>query len=69
MRWKGKRLNHGIRWIALNDEPGEMDEGQVACWISVALLAAVFGLSTDDVAAEVVEYRRQNSQKPWIPVK
>ena len=60
MRWKGKRLNHGVGWIARNDEPTEMDVEQVACFISVALLASVFGLRTDDVAEEVVERRRMN---------
>jgi O-glycosyl hydrolase len=47
----------GIQWIAQNDEPGEMDPDCVAGFISVALLADLFGKDQAQVAADVVRVR------------
>jgi hypothetical protein len=55
MAHKGYRF--GIEWIALNDEPAEVDASEVASLISVCLLADLFGKTTEEVAKAVVRIR------------
>lgn len=49
----------GVEHIALNDEPAEMDPTEMASMISVALLADLFGVTTERVAADVIRLRRR----------
>lgn len=59
-RRRGYRF--GVEWIALNDEPSEMDPEEVAPLISVALLADLFGKTTAEVAEDVVQWRGLGSK-------
>jgi hypothetical protein len=47
----------GIAWIALNDETGETDVEQVKGFISVLLLADLFDVPPEKVAADVLKFR------------
>ena len=50
----------GVAWIANNDDDGgdgRQDESVVASYISTALLADLFGKTTEDVAKDVISYR------------
>lgn len=51
----------GVMWIALNDEPMEMDSGVVKTFISTALLADLFGKETEEVAVDIVKYKLRNA--------
>jgi hypothetical protein len=46
-----------IHWIAFNDETAEMDAEVVAGFISVCLVADLFGADTRSVAIDVVRCR------------
>ena len=52
------RYQRGIEWIVLHDAEGT--EGHVSFSVSTALLADIFGVSTDKVAADVTRCRREN---------
>lgn len=61
-RAKGKRLKRAsyreaVEWIALNDEPSNPDVEEL---LSVALIADIFGATTERVAADIIRYREQN---------
>lgn len=52
----------GVRWIADNDDPGSSDAQNVEAvkgYISVLLLADLFGKDALEVAEAVVKVRRQ----------
>lgn len=49
----------GIHWIAVNDEPEELEVETIAELISVMLLADLFGKHTHDVARAIVRERRR----------
>lgn len=52
-----------IEWVALNDEPDELDVDEMSGLISVNLVAYLFGKSHESVAESVVKYRcKLNSQ-------
>lgn len=61
MKSKRKRASYreGVAWIALNDEPEEMDQESVKGYISVLLLADLFGKEPEDVAVDVLSYRKK----------
>jgi hypothetical protein len=46
-----------VRWIAAEDDPVERDPEAIACTISVALVADLFGKTRDQVAADVLKNR------------
>jgi hypothetical protein len=51
----------GVEWIALNDDAGSDSATSVIAvrsYISVMLLADLFGVEVDKVARAVVRYRR-----------
>lgn len=50
---------NGIQWIAENDEPEEMDPEVISGFISVCLLADLFGVTTEKVAKAVVAYKKR----------
>lgn len=61
-----KRTRHGYRyaveWIALNDDPGSDDSTDpevIAGYVSVHLVADLFGKDSRDVAVDVCYYRRR----------
>lgn len=58
---KRASYREGVAWIALNDEPTDLDPDSVASYISTALLADLFGKDTSEVAKAIVSYRRQRA--------
>ena len=58
MKRRGYRF--GVEWIALNDECSERDIEMIESLISVALLADLFGKTTEEVARDVLRYREKN---------
>lgn len=55
--------NAGIAWIALNDEPADMDAESVSGLISVCLLADLMGTSPGYIAKEVIRFRLELKSK------
>lgn len=49
----------GLEWIALNDEPGELDWEPVSGSISTILLADLFGLDPEVTAQQIVDLRKR----------
>lgn len=52
----------GVEWIALNDDPAAGDAQEVeavAGYISTMLLADLFGVSSEDVAKDIIRYRKR----------
>jgi hypothetical protein len=49
-----------VEWIALNDDAVEMDSEEVAASISVALVADLFGVDPEKVAADVIRFREKH---------
>lgn len=47
-----------VRWIAIEDEPTDLDEESVSNGITVALVADLFDRSMEQVAKDVVAYRK-----------
>jgi len=56
---KRASYREGVAWIAMNDEPGATTE-ETAGLISVALLADLFGATSERVAKDVMRYRDKN---------
>jgi hypothetical protein len=54
---KKQGYKFGVEWIALNDETAETSPHEIASFISVALLADLFGHTTEKVANDVAKYR------------
>ncbi len=66
---KRASYRYGVSWIALNDDPGSIDAYQldtVFNMISVCLLADLFGKDAEDVAKDVIAYRRKHMQKDYV---
>lgn len=53
---------YGVEWIAVNDEPDEIDQGTVSEMISIMLLADLFGKPYFQVAADVIKYRAKHAK-------
>lgn len=51
----------GVDWIACNDEPSDRDLASVAGFISVILLATIFGVDAERVAADVIRQRKRDN--------
>lgn len=47
--------------IAWNDEPAEHDADAVAGMASVVIIASIFGVPSEQVAADVVAYRLKHN--------
>lgn len=50
----------GVEWIALNDEPNDLDPENIAGYISTLLLADLFHKDPLDVARAIVRKRVQH---------
>lgn len=48
----------GVQWIALNDNPGENEPEEMNGYVSVALLADLFGIHPERVVKDVLAYRQ-----------
>jgi hypothetical protein len=51
-------ITEAYEWIALNDEPDELDPEVVAETISVQLIADIFGRTPEHVGRKVVNLRK-----------
>lgn len=60
---KRASYRNGIDFIACNDEPGEMDPDAIKGMPSVFLLAELFGVTQEKVAADVVRLRKKLAKK------
>lgn len=56
---KRASYRHGVSWIALNDDPDDLDVESVAGYISTSLVADLFDKDPLDVARDVVRYREE----------
>lgn len=54
---KRASYKEGIAWIAINDEPTEMDEQIVSEQISSLLLADLFLVGPEKVGKDIVSFR------------
>lgn len=52
------RYNHAVRWIAYNDNDAEMDLSAIEEYVTVALVADVFGVAVSQIARAVYQLRR-----------
>jgi hypothetical protein len=52
-----------IHWIALNDEPSDLNPDSIAEYISTLLVADLFGKPADKVAKDVAKVRLNNNTK------
>lgn len=50
--------NRAVRWIAYNDNDAELDQAAIEEYVTVALIADLFGKSTEKVAADVFRVRK-----------
>jgi hypothetical protein len=50
---------NAVAWIAMNDEPRDMDVGSVSEMISVALVADLFFVKPEKVARDIITYRER----------
>lgn len=53
----------GVEWVALNDDPMEMDWKEIKSYISTSLLADLCGMSTARVAKDIVRVRKNEADK------
>lgn len=56
---KRASYREGVEYIALNDEPGIMKAEDCVGMCTVGLLAALFGVTQQRVAEDVVKYREK----------
>lgn len=65
-----QRYREAVEWIALNDEPDHYvvgtDLDEVAQQLTVVLVADVFDVDQDQVALDVVAYRRAAARRQGI---
>jgi hypothetical protein len=54
---KRASYREGVAWIALNDEPDDLDAESAAEYISTTLLADLFRKDPDEVGRDIVRYR------------
>ena len=57
----GRGYRYGVRWIAVNDEPGDFEPDRISGYISTLLLADLFGKDPEEVAADVVTCRKKEA--------
>lgn len=54
------KYQRAVNWIAFNDDDAVLDELQIEEFVTVALVADLFGKTTDTVAADVLNVRKAN---------
>jgi hypothetical protein len=59
MKNKIPTYQKAVAWIVHNDEPNELNLEVIAGFISVCLVADLFGFSTGKVANDVLFFRQQ----------
>ncbi len=67
---KPQSYAYAVNWIALNDSPADQsDPDTIRGWVSVALVADLYGRTQDETARDVIEARRcaaigRNTREP-----
>ncbi len=61
---KRASYREGVWWVAFNDDPGQLDAEEVRGFVSVLLLADLFGKDEAHVARDVVRLRRARDAQP-----
>jgi hypothetical protein len=56
---KRPSYREGVEFIALNDDPNNTDPETVMGTLTVGLLSALFGVTHDRVASDVVRFREK----------
>jgi len=60
MHYSSRRYSQLIEWVACNDSPGDNEPlEEVACSLTVTMLAQVFNIKREDVAADVMVIRAE----------
>lgn len=54
-------LDEAIALVALNDEPGEMRAEEIKGYMSVVVVADIYGLTALGVARKIAAYRRKEA--------
>lgn len=62
-RMKRASYRDGIDFIAMNDEPAELEEDVVAGLATVLLVSELFGVERERVARDVVRYRKKEAKR------
>lgn len=57
---KRASYRQGIEFIAMNDEPTDLDAKSIAAYISTSLLADLFGKEPLKVAQDILKIRMRN---------
>lgn len=60
---KRASYREGVEWIALNDEPMDLDPKSISWYISVCLLSDLFKVSNIKVATDILKIRIRESKK------
>jgi hypothetical protein len=50
--------NRAVRWIAYNDNDAELDQSEIEDYVTVALVADLFGKTTGQVGKDVFNVRK-----------
>lgn len=50
--------NRAVRWIAYNDNDAELDQAAIEEYVTVALVADLFGKTTEQVGKDVFKVRK-----------
>ena len=50
--------NRAVRWIAYNDNDAELDQSAIEEYVTVALVADLFGRTTEQVGKDVFNVRK-----------
>lgn len=67
MTKKGKHgYRESVEYVALNDEPSDLDVESVAGFISTDLVAFIFGKEREQVASDIVRYREKLDPALWL---
>ena len=57
---KRASYREAVAWIARNDEGSATDVDVIAAFVSVLLIADLFGTEADRIARDVVRYRKKH---------
>lgn len=56
-------LKRFVEWIALNDEPDELNVEAIQCSISVAMISDLFGVKSEVLAEKIIKIRENENLK------
>jgi len=53
-------IKYAIEWVAINDEPTDMDEETISEQLTVQLIADLFDKHPITIAERIIEWRERN---------